>query len=88
MSTLMAAGGGVLLGMFFYGGLWLTVHALTTTTHPVMLTLSSFWLRTAAVLAGFLFVARLGWASVVACLAGFAAGRVVVSAALRREKCT
>ena len=38
-------GFGILLGVFFYGGLWLTVRNLATTRHPFALTLGSLVLR-------------------------------------------
>ena len=37
---------GIALGVFFYGGLWLTVRRLLMTRHPVLLTLGSFCVRT------------------------------------------
>jgi F1F0 ATPase subunit 2 len=87
MNIVIAGGGGILLGIFFYGGLWMTVRALASSAHPVVLTLSSFWGRTAVALAGFLLASRAGWMGVVACLTGFAAGRLIVSIGLRSKRC-
>lgn len=77
MSISFAAG--VMLGVLFYGGLWITVRRLMVTRHPMAVTLGSLLLRMAVVLAGLLLVARGRWQNVLAALVGFAIGRVVVS---------
>jgi F1F0 ATPase subunit 2 len=82
---------GAALGVFFYTGLWVTVHGLLTTRHPTLLTLGSFWIRTLVVLASFLFLMRGRWQYALTCVAGFMMGRVAVSKSLRvqaaRAKC-
>jgi len=90
MSIFLAFAAGILIGLVFYGGLWLTVRALMSSRHPVFLTLSSFWARTILAVAGFLVVANGRWQNVLACLAGFVSGRVLVSLFLnrRRPRCT
>jgi F1F0 ATPase subunit 2 len=45
---------GVALGLFYFGGLWLTVQRVTTSQRPELLALGSFVLRMAVTLAGFL----------------------------------
>lgn len=70
---------GVMLGVLFYGGLWITIRRLMSARHPIAVTLGSLFLRTAVVLAGFLFVARGRWQNAIACLVGFAIGRIAVS---------
>ena len=70
---------GVLLGVAFYGGLWLTVRRLPLTRHPAALTLGSLLVRTALVCGGILWVARGRWQNVLACVAGIAAGRLLVA---------
>lgn len=87
MNIVLAAAGGVALGIFFFGGLWMTVRALTTTAHPVLVSVASFWVRTLAVLGGFLLIMDGRWTNAVGAVAGFAIGRVVVSIVLRRERC-
>ena len=82
MNLLLAFLAGVSIGLFFYGGLWLTVRALLTSRHPVLLTISSFWGRTIVALGGFLLVMNGSWGAALACLVGFAIGRIVVSLAL------
>ncbi|HVP00775.1 MAG TPA: ATP synthase subunit I [Bryobacteraceae bacterium] len=76
---LLAVAAGLALGVMFYGGLWMTVRALPAAPHPVVLTLCSLALRTAAVLAGLLLVTRGRWQNALACLVGFTAARAAVS---------
>lgn len=81
---------GLTLGVCFYGGLWFTVQRLATSTHPVLLTVASFWLRLLAVLAVFVLLAKQGLASVAIAMAGFILGRLAVSRFVpdRRTRCT
>lgn len=88
LSTFLCAGAGIVIGIFFYGGLWLTVRALITSRHPVLLSLASFWTRTVIALAGILLAAQGRWQGAVACLAGFALGRGAVSLLLNRRRAT
>lgn len=64
-------GAGVVLGIFYFGGLWLTVRKLPTARRPALLSLSSFFARLAVVLAGFYFVMSGRWERVLVCLVGF-----------------
>jgi len=66
------------LGVFFYAGLRFTVERLPQTRHPILLTLSSFWVRTIAIVAAFLFMSKEHWQYAVICLVGFTLGRAVV----------
>jgi len=69
---------GVMLGVLFYGGLWMTVRRLPVTRHPVAMTLGSLVLRMAMVLTGLLLVSRGRWQNVLACLVGLTIGRIAV----------
>jgi len=79
---------GLALGIFFYSALWFTVRSLPTSRHPVLLTLGSFWGRTLAVLAAFLLLMQGHWEYAAACLAGFMAGRLMVSRMLQPKTFT
>ena len=79
ISMAIAVPAGILLAVFFYGGLWFTVQRLAATGHPILLTIASFWLRLVIVLAGFVVLARSGLVDVILAMAGFVAGRLVVS---------
>lgn len=85
MMAFLAAPIGLMLGVLFYGGLWVTVRHLAASSHPALLTLASFWTRMLLVLAAFLPVARGDWRHGAMFLAGFFAGRMLVS---RRVRCT
>ena len=69
---------GLLLGVFFYGGLWLTVRRLPTTRHPFAMTLGSLFVRTVLTLAGFLFAIGGRWQNALVALLGFTAARFLV----------
>ncbi len=95
MSNLLVAAGlaaGLALGLLFYGGLWLTVRQLTTSRHPALLALASFWIRALSVIAGVVFWAPYGWRACAGVLAGFVLARILVSVLLRERrplaKCT
>ena len=77
---------GTLLGIFFYGGLWLTVRRFPTTRHPLAITLGSLLVRMAVTLAGFFFVIDGRWRNAVAALLGFTAARLFLLH--RRSLCT
>lgn len=70
---------GVLLGLLFYGALWITVRRLVVTRHPVALSLGSLLLRMAVAVSGVLLASRGRWQNTLACLLGFTIGRVVVA---------
>ena len=84
LAAVLDFGAGAILGLLFYGGLWMTVRALPATRHPVTLTLSSVMLRTAAVLFGLWMVAGGRWQNALTCVAGFVIGRIAVSRVVLR----
>jgi len=72
----LLAGSG--LGAFYFTGLWWTVRKLPTAQSPALLSLGSFVVRTAVVLAGFYLVMGDHWERLVACLLGFMTARVLL----------
>jgi F1F0 ATPase subunit 2 len=74
-----AGGAGVLLGGFFFGGLWWTVRRGLSSERGAPLFLVSLLLRTGLSLAGFLFVADGRWDRMAACLIGFVGARFIVT---------
>jgi len=78
--------GGFALGIFFYGGLWLTVRALPTSRHAVLLALASFWGRTGLVIGGLLLAMDASWQRALTCLVGFAAARILLSRWVPRQE--
>jgi F1F0 ATPase subunit 2 len=65
----LAAGSG--LGLFYFGGLWLTVKQLPTTRHPIAWTLGSLLVRLGVVLVGFYLIMGSHWERLLACLLTF-----------------
>jgi F1F0 ATPase subunit 2 len=78
LTLVLALNGGALLGVFFFGGLWWTVHKGVVSERPALWFLGSLLLRTGAILAGFYFVSQGHWSRLVACLIGFVVARVIV----------
>ena len=62
---------GILLGVFYFGGLWLTLKRLSQSRQPALLTLTSFLMRSALCLYCFYLIAGQGLEALAFCLAGF-----------------
>lgn len=62
---------GIGLGLFYFGGLWLTVQQLLTIRRPALLMLVSYVGRIGLTLVGFYIVAGSHWERLLACLLGF-----------------
>jgi F1F0 ATPase subunit 2 len=75
----LAGSAGVLLGVFFFGGLWWTVRRGLSSKRPASLFLGSLLLRTSIILAGFYFVSGGHWDRLLACLLGFVIARFLVT---------
>ncbi|GAB4144538.1 MAG: hypothetical protein Tsb009_16280 [Planctomycetaceae bacterium] len=70
---------GLLLGVFYFGGLWWTVRRMPLARHPLQLYFGSLIARLAILLAGFYGVlSYAGWAELVTALAGFIAARLLL----------
>lgn len=73
---------GVLLGAFFYGGLWWTVRRVAANAPAVWL-FGSFIVRAILVLTGLYAVTRGEWRGMAACFAGFLVVRPVLTRLIR-----
>ena len=62
---------GAVLGLFYFGGLWLTLERLPGSRRPHVLALLSFFGRTVVVLLVVFLIARQSWQRIAACLVGF-----------------
>jgi len=78
-SMSLALTAGLLLGAFFFGGLWWTVRKGISSQHPALWFFASMLLRMSVALGGFYFVGRGNWLLLVACLVGFLVGRLFVT---------
>jgi F1F0 ATPase subunit 2 len=77
---------GLLLGAFFFGGLWWTVQKGLTANNPVLWFYGSTLLRTSFAVAGFYLTAGGDWRKLLVCLVGFVVARVVVTRVTRKAQ--
>lgn len=80
----LAAAGGSLIGLLYFGTLWWTVRRLPSARHPAMLVAGSFLIRGAAAAGGLVFVSGGQLLPLVAAVAGFLAGRTILIRAVGR----
>jgi F1F0 ATPase subunit 2 len=78
LSLAPALAAGLLLGAFFFGGLWWTVIRGVSSPRPALWFSGSMMLRMSVALAGFYFVGREAWQRWLLCLLGFVLARLVV----------
>lgn len=81
---------GTILGVIFFGGLWLTIKQLPKVRHPWLIFLMSALSRTLITLAGFWFIGIWlsetdRWQRMVACLLGFMVARYACTRQFRPE---
>lgn len=70
---------GMGVGLFFFGGLWLTMRRIPISRHPALLALSSFWARLVLSLSAFYVVMDSHWQRLLACLGGFLVMRLLLT---------
>lgn len=75
---------GVLLGGFFFGGLWWTVRYKIRSPNVVAWLLGGLIVRITVVMVGFLLVASGRWERILVCLAGFVMSRMLISYVTQR----
>jgi F1F0 ATPase subunit 2 len=76
---------GLLLGAFFFGGLWWTVTRGLASSQPALWFLGSMMLRMGVLVAGFAWVGRDDWRRWLACLFGAVLARMLVKRLTRPE---
>jgi F1F0 ATPase subunit 2 len=74
----LALAAGLLLGAFFFGGLWWTVIRGLASPQPALWFLGSMVARMGVLLAGFILVGRDDWRRWAMCLLGTVLARLVV----------
>lgn len=79
-------GSGILLGAFYFGGLWWTVQKGVASARPALWFLGSLLLRTGVVLAGFFFVGQGDWKRLFVGLFGFIVCRIIIIRLTGRAK--
>lgn len=76
---------GILLGLFFFGGLWWTIRRGLRSQRPELWFIGSLLFRTLLVVGGFFWLASDDWRKLLACLTGFIAIRIVLLRLTRSE---
>ena len=74
---------GVLLGAFFFGGLWWTIQMRSPSEWSGLLFAGSLLIRMTVAVTGFYLVSHGDWRNLVACLAGFLLARIAVTLLIR-----
>lgn len=69
---------GILMGIVFFGGLYLTVQKLSEVRNPALLMGVSFIARMAVLLAGFYYVSKDGYRQILFALLGAIAVRFIM----------
>jgi len=82
----IAASAGLALGLFYFGGLWLTVRKISCSRRPGLLMFGSFVVRLLVTLCGFYLVMDGSLERVLACLAGFLVMRFVLTRFVKRDE--
>jgi F1F0 ATPase subunit 2 len=86
ITLVLAWAAGTGLGLFYFGGLWLTIQQLPFSGGPALLLVGSFVGRTALTLVGFYLVMGGRWERMLACLVGFMMARLFLVSRLRPER--
>ena len=70
---------GILLGTFFFGGLWWTIRTGSASQWSGLIFAGSLLFRMTVAVAGFYLVSHGDWRKLVACLTGFLLARIAVT---------
>lgn len=76
---------GIGLGVFYFGGLWLTMRRLPDSQRPELLTLGSFLGRSAVCIFGFYLIIGTGLEGLAFSLAGFIFTKIAMVCRLGRH---
>ncbi|HUZ60385.1 MAG TPA: ATP synthase subunit I [Hanamia sp.] len=70
---------GIILGVIFFGGLWVTIQKGLRSKRTALIFAGSFIVRIAIILLGFYYVGQSSWQNMLVCLAGFLIARIMVT---------
>lgn len=79
LSMAFALAAGMLLGGFFFTGLWWTVNKGVSSRRPALWFFGSMLLRTCIVVLGFYFILGDDWKRLLAGVVGFIVARLIVT---------
>lgn len=77
---------GLAVGLFFFGGLWLTLCKAPRVRYPGLLSFGSFLGRMIITLLAFYFVMGAQWQRLPACMGGFLVMRMVLTRLLHPDR--
>ncbi|MDD3721131.1 MAG: ATP synthase subunit I [Lutibacter sp.] len=77
---------GIVLGIIFFGGLWLTVRKGLGSKRSTLIFMGSLVIRMAIVVIGFYYVGGDNWQKMLACLLGFLIARIVITRITKMDK--
>lgn len=75
---ILALVAGIVLGIMFFGGLWLTVKKGLQSKNSGLIFIVSLAIRMTIMLVSFYYIVQYGWKNVLACLVGFLIARVII----------
>ena len=75
---LLTLAAGLLIGTFFFGGLWWTVKKALQSKRPALWFVCSLIIRMAVTLLGFYFVSDKHFERILMCLLGFIIARLII----------
>lgn len=78
-SLILRIPAGILIGVMFYGGLWLTVSRLTRTSSPVLLSVTSLFLRMGLLLVSIWYLSGGRASGILGCTIGLMASRILLT---------
>ncbi|MGB3345163.1 MAG: ATP synthase subunit I [Aequorivita sp.] len=86
LGLLPAVFAGIVLGIIFFGGLWLTVRKGLDSKNATLIFMGSLIIRMAIVLVGFYYIGGDNWQKLLACLGGFLIARIVITRLTKKGK--
>ena len=86
MGYVLAFAGGIILGLLFFGGLYITVQKMETLKNPALLMILSFMARMGVLVLAFYFISKVGYKEVLFALAGVILTRFVMTYRMRDQK--
>lgn len=75
---LMVFAAGFLLGILFFGGLWLTVKKAVISKRPALWFIGSFFIRVSITLVGFYYLSQGSWKNLLISVSGFIIARTFI----------
>lgn len=69
---------GLVLGILFFGGLWLTVKKAVISKRPALWFIGSFFIRVSITLVGFYYLSHGSWKNLLIAVSGFIIARSII----------